>query len=107
MLTRLLAAQKDTSIPLPFDFNPNPPGHQERGLILYRPMGIPPGIDRKQAEEILRQWQGSSAATGQNGADSGRFEVVDDDEDLQLDEPASNNYIEEINGTSGDMDVDM
>lgn len=111
MLTRLLAARKDSSIQLPFDLN-NASSQPERGLVLYRPLGIPPGIasrmNGKNAEEIVREWQRDMAASKGHG-DSGRFEVVDDDEDLQLDEsgPAVDDIAERASNMDVDMDVDM
>lgn len=66
LLTHLLATQKNC-----FDFSQPPP---ERGLVLYRPLGIPPG------SEIVEQWPGHENAVAGPG-DSARFEELDDDED--------------------------
>lgn len=87
MLTRLLATRD--SLPLPF------PQQKEMGLVLYRPLGIQPGVNMSQTdvENIVREWQDRVAN------DSGRFESVDEDEDLTLaeaDDPAGEG-----------MDIDM
>ncbi|WWC72151.1 uncharacterized protein I206_106111 [Kwoniella pini CBS 10737] len=47
----------------------------ENSLVLYRPLGIPPG---EFQESIVQAWQ-----PGEGYADSGRFEIVDDDENLE------------------------
>lgn len=67
LLTHLMAAQSDPFRP-DLAYNANP----ERGLVLYRPLGIP------AAENIVKQW---------DQEDDGRFEEVDDDEDLRSDAP--------------------
>jgi hypothetical protein len=64
------------------------------GLVLYRPLGIPPGADRN-VKEIVREWQDRLQG------DSGRFEVVDEDEDLILAEAP----MEPVEGSG--MDIDM
>lgn len=62
LLTHLLNTQRGQFAP--------PPPHQEKGLILYRPLGIPPGPD------IVQQWPGQD--------DSSRFEELDDDENTNM-----------------------
>ncbi|GMK58453.1 hypothetical protein CspeluHIS016_0504850 [Cutaneotrichosporon spelunceum] len=61
LLTHLMAAQSD-------QFR-NPAFHTvpERGLVLYRPVGVTP------AQDVVRQWE----------EEPGRFEDLDDDEDMQ------------------------
>jgi hypothetical protein len=58
LLTHLMAAQSD-------DFRPAYNAVPERGLVLYRPLGIP-------AEDVVKQWD----------EEPGRFEEVDDDENM-------------------------
>lgn len=92
MLTRLLAATKDSSIPFPTQF----PQQREMGLVLYRPLGIQAGqhLNQGDVRGIVREWAGKEG-------DSGRFEVVDEDEDLTLGDA-------EMEGQeAGDMDIDM
>lgn len=116
MLTRLLQAQHDGKIKmkLPFDISqlassstdPAYKSMQERGLVLYRPMGIPPGVDWR---EVVKQWTGTGDGAGSgSGAsvkreagsdgrfgDEGRFEMLDDDEVGDEEEDIS------MGGTSG------
>ena len=61
LLTHLLNSQRNHFAPTP---------HQEKGLILYRPLGIPPTPD------IVQQWPGQD--------DSSRFEELDDDENTAM-----------------------
>lgn len=91
MLTRLLAAQRseDNSIPLPFTIPPSPPAPTpEMGLVLYRPLGIPPGTSRnstafpRDVHGIVKEWQGSLLSDGEGR--NARFEMLDEDEDLPL-----------------------
>jgi hypothetical protein len=75
LLTHLLNTQRDQfATPLP---------QQEKGLILYRPLGIPP------APQIVQQWSGQD--------DSSRFEELDDDENTEM----------TGHDNSGGMEVDM
>jgi hypothetical protein len=61
LLTHLLNSQRNHFAPTP---------HQEKGLILYRPLGIPP------APDIVQQWPAQD--------DSSRFEELDDDENTAM-----------------------
>lgn len=126
VLTRLLAAQRDAQArggrsnttynvninghSFPFDPTVLTPdimkGMNERGLVLYRPLGIPPGVSRYKGgggagagaqgqageggagvgewEETVRRWaQGQKVPLAQQaqGADEGRFEEIGEDED--------------------------
>ncbi|KLT38657.1 hypothetical protein CC85DRAFT_305770 [Cutaneotrichosporon oleaginosum] len=72
LLTHLMAAQSDQFTPA---YNAVP----ERGLVLYRPLGIPP------AEHVVKQWD----------EEPGRFEEVDDDEDMST-EPSGNQWGDDI-----------
>ena len=71
LLTHLLKAQKDNLHPFPF-----PAAQQEKGLVLYQPITLPP-----EWQEVVRAWQGQpELRTG----DEGRFEELDEDEDASL-----------------------
>ena len=74
LLTHLLNSQRDRFAPT---------RQQERGLILYRPLGIPPGPD------IVQQWPSQD--------DSNRFEELDDDESTVM----------AGHDDSGGMEIDM
>ncbi|WWC91852.1 uncharacterized protein L201_006799 [Kwoniella dendrophila CBS 6074] len=66
LLTHLLKQQRE-------QFGMNGSLNQnQNSLVLYRPMGIPPG---EWENSIVQAWQ-----TGQGYVDSGRFEEVNDDE---------------------------
>jgi hypothetical protein len=67
LLTHLLATQKNC-----FDFSQPP---REKGLVLYRPLGIPPG------PKIVEQWPGQSRDSNADFGGSARFEELDEDED--------------------------
>jgi hypothetical protein len=94
LLTHLLAAQREhwssygTTPNLSFDI-PN----RERGLVLYRPLGIPPGI----TEEVARMWSEGGVPTHD---DEARFEDLDNEEVIQA-EPSAAMEVDD------DMDVDM
>jgi hypothetical protein len=79
LLTHLLNTQRDK-------FTTMPP--QEKGLILYRPLGILP------APQIVQQWPGQDFI---NQDDSSRFEELDDDENTEMAGQAD----------SGGMEIDM
>lgn len=66
LLTHLMAAQSDHFRNGSTSFNP------ERGLVLYRPLGIP------GAENVVKQWDPSQSMSLD---DEGRFEEVNDDDD--------------------------
>ncbi|TXT10792.1 hypothetical protein VHUM_02297 [Vanrija humicola] len=68
LLTHIINAQRDQIVGGGFQDSPS----QERGLVLYRPLGIP------AAEDVVKY----------PDTDGHRFEVVDDDEDLMSAEPA-------------------
>lgn len=68
LLTHLLNSQRD-NIHLPA----YPP--QERGLVLYRPLGIEPGTGRPS---VVQEWQGEPPID-----DTGRFEMIDEDEPVE------------------------
>lgn len=95
MLTRLLAAHNHPAIPPLFPLN------REMGMVLYRPLGMASteNFGAKDVEDIVREWQDKMRA----GEHSGRFESVDEDEDLTLNEvvPVT------VDGEAGDMDIDM
>ncbi|BEI79928.1 hypothetical protein CcaverHIS002_0104570 [Cutaneotrichosporon cavernicola] len=61
LLTHLMTAQSDQFRKPAFHAVP------ERGLVLYRPLGVSP------AEDVVQKWE----------EEPGRFEVLDDDEDMQ------------------------
>jgi len=67
LLTHILNAQRDQ-----FNHTPEYPS-QERGLVLYRPLGITP-------DPVVQQWNQNDNVP--LGNDSDRFEEVDSDEDL-------------------------
>lgn len=84
LLTHLLATQRDhLRHPLA---HPTP----EKGLVLYRPLGLPPG----GAPEIVQQWPGAPNGVDQ---DSGRFEELDEDEDQ---------VVTQVDDQGAQMDVD-
>jgi hypothetical protein len=62
---------------------------QEKGLILYRPLGIPPG------PQIVQQWP---APESNQQYDSSRFEELDEDEDTGMGMGEND---------SGGMEIDM
>ena len=72
LLTHLLNARKD-------DLRAYGLGHlaskHDKGLVLYKPMGIPPGMD-----DIVKTWRGAPRLD----EDEGRFEDLDEDEDTSL-----------------------
>lgn len=61
LLTHIIGAQKDVHVPMPMP---------QRELVLYRPIGQP-GVGR---EDVVKHWDGEYV-------DSGRFEMIDDDEE--------------------------
>lgn len=67
LLTHLLATQRDH---LKHPFNQSP---AEKGLVLYRPLGIP----AQDRPEIVQQWPCPPIPDIE---DSGRFEELDEDE---------------------------
>lgn len=75
LLTHLLNTQRERFTTLP---------PQEKGLVLYRPLGIP------SAPQIVQQWPGQED-------DSSRFEELDDDENTEMAGQAD----------SGGMEIDM
>jgi hypothetical protein len=65
LLTHLLSRHDDLALP----FQP-----KERGLVLYKPLGIQPG----SSDYVVQTWQGYP---GLAQDDAGRFEEIDDEED--------------------------
>lgn len=82
LLTHLLANQRDH---LATHLNASAP---EKGLVLYRPLGI----QAVPNPEIVQQWPGQPNLSD----DSGRFEILDDDENSSFAQAADD----------GAMDVD-
>lgn len=86
LLTHIINAQRDQIVGGGFQDSPS----QERGLVLYRPLGIP------AAEDVVKEWsahgrRGSSSSRQKPphqfpDPDAHRFEEVDDDEDLMSSE---------------------
>ncbi|ODN73420.1 hypothetical protein L202_07945 [Cryptococcus amylolentus CBS 6039] len=71
LLTHLMRARRDYDFQVPLSELLR---NNERGLTLYRPLGIPPG---KWKDDIVRTWEEAQA-----DADAGRFEEIDEDEDF-------------------------
>lgn len=77
LLTHLLGKQSWDKMPPLSGHSPD-----QKGLVLYRPLGIPPGTDM-QWDEIVRRWKEGGSGSGTQQDDSSRFEMIDDDENLQ------------------------
>lgn len=73
LLTHILNAQRSQTVPGPYSVHP------ERGLVLYRPLGIP------GADHVVKEW--APAGHLYPDPDGHRFEEVDDDEDLSCGPP--------------------
>ncbi|OCF44401.1 hypothetical protein I317_01661 [Kwoniella heveanensis CBS 569] len=92
LLTHLLKAQRNQLNGMN-NGNNSQSAQNRNSLILYRPLGIPPGkLAGNQAgsgwtgigtEPVVKSWQ-----PGENYVDSGRFEEVDDDENFDEPSPA-------------------
>lgn len=85
LLTRLLAEHRNR-------VDPNLP--PEKALVPYKPL-LPPGANW---DEIVRMWRGDVGAADQTISDTGRFEEISDDVDVQA-APA--------NAVDADMDMSM
>ncbi|WVF67243.1 hypothetical protein IAT40_001991 [Kwoniella sp. CBS 6097] len=100
LLTHLLKAQRDQ-----LNGMTNNAQQNRNSLVLYRPLGIPPGqtttnsADAAWTDPVVKSWQ-----PGENYVDSGRFEEVDDDENL--DEPAETQAVEDEGMMTMDIDDD-
>ncbi|KAL1408746.1 hypothetical protein Q8F55_005559 [Vanrija albida] len=80
LLTHIINAQRDQIVGGGFQDSPS----QERGLVLYRPLGIP------AAEDVVKEWSRGSGPQPKHqfpDPDGDRFEEVDDDEDMSAEQP--------------------
>jgi hypothetical protein len=106
LLTHLLNVRPDQL--------PHPSKQIENSLVLYRPLGIPPG---RQADTVVKQWNGNPAVLSYG---DNRFEEIDNDENTESTWSASerineahqgalpeNNPWSGIEGQTGGMDSDM
>lgn len=75
LLTHILNAQRDQFA------NSHPQTGPERGLVLYRPIPF-----NNNPQSVVEEWSGAPRLS--QIPDSGRFEEVDDDEDLSMDQNA-------------------
>ncbi|GFZ50950.1 hypothetical protein JCM24511_08708 [Saitozyma sp. JCM 24511] len=115
LLTHLLAAQREHwNKPHISNLNFDQP-KSETGLVLYRPLGIPPGmlqnlpnVSPAMADEVVRMWrQGMMLNVSE---DESRFEDLDDDEDLEGGRGGADGAVdtsEAMEVDEGGMDVDM